>query len=183
MNNKILAFASTLIVLAAFSRLLPHPPNFTPIIALSLFGGAYFSKKSWSIMVPVLAMLLSDLALQTAFWLNLREFPGFHSSMWTVYASIAFIALLGTQLNNKISIPKVGSFALLSSILFFIFTNFSVWLFGGFYPQNTAGLAACFTAAIPFFGNTLTSTLAYSAVLFGSVEWLKNRTSSKALAQ
>lgn len=182
MSKKTLIFASILILFAAFSRLLPHPPNFTPIIAMGLFGGAYFNSRSLSILIPLLAMFLADFALQTGFWLGLREYAGFHSSLLAVYAVIALIAVIGWNLKDKISVPKVGMFALLSSVLFFVVTNFSVWMFSGFYPTNFSGLVACFTAAIPFFGNTLFSTLAYSALLFGSFAYFKSKQTTKVFA-
>src|SRR5687767_5934326 len=88
-------FFSTLVILAALTRFLPHPPNFTPIGGIALFGGAYFLNKKWAFVVPLSAMLISDL------------FIGFHSTMWAVYLSFFIISLVGLQIKNKIGVPSV----------------------------------------------------------------------------
>ena len=140
--------------LIALSRLIPHPPNFTPVIAMAVFM-PYLSRNVYSAMlVPLLAMFVSDLYL------------GFHSSMFWVYISI----LLGTTLSHyTMSIKKtyvhLGSNALVSSTIFFVITNFAVWMSGTMYPLTLDGLIICYTMAIPFFGNTLAGTLFYVSLL------------------
>ncbi len=140
--------------LIALSRLIPHPPNFTPVIAMAVFM-PYLSRDVYSAMlVPLLAMFVSDLYL------------GFHSSMFWVYISI----LLGTTLSHyTMSIKKtyvhLGSNALVSSTIFFVITNFAVWMSGTMYPLTLDGLIICYTMAIPFFGNTLAGTLFYVSLL------------------
>ena len=140
--------------LIALSRLIPHPPNFTPVIAMAVFM-PYLSRDVYSAMlVPLLAMFVSDLYL------------GFHSSMFSVYISI----LLGTTLSHyTMSIKKtyvhLGSNALVSSTIFFVITNFAVWMSGTMYPLTLDGLIICYTMAIPFFGNTLAGTLFYVSLL------------------
>ena len=138
----------------ALSRVIPHPPNFTPVIAIAVFM-PYLTRSLYSAMlVPLSAMFVSDLYL------------GFHSSMFWVYTSI----LLGTTLSQyTISMKKtyvhLGSNALLSSTIFFIVTNFAVWMSGSMYPLTIDGLLLCYTMAIPFFGNTLAGTLFYVSLL------------------
>ncbi len=140
--------------LIALSRLIPHPPNFTPVIAMAVFM-PYLTRNVYSAMlVPLLAMFVSDLYL------------GFHSSMFWVYISI----LLGTTLSHyTMSIKKtyvhLGSNALVSSTIFFVITNFAVWMSGTMYPLTLDGLIICYTMAIPFFGNTLAGTLFYVSLL------------------
>ena len=140
--------------LIALSRLIPHPPNFTPVIAMAVFM-PYLTRNVYSAMlVPLLAMFVSDLYL------------GFHSSMFWVYISI----LLGTTLSHyTMSIKKtyvhLGSNALLSATIFFVITNFAVWMSGTMYPLTLDGLIICYTMAIPFFGNTLAGTLFYVSLL------------------
>jgi hypothetical protein len=151
-----------MILAAAASRLIPHPPNFSPIAALALFGGAQFADKRLAFLVPLAAMFLSDLVL------------GLHSLIPVIYGSFALIVCLGFWVRRNQNIGRIGNAALFGSILFFAVTNFGVWLFGSFYPKTDGGLIECYTAAIPFFGNTLTSDLIYTAVLFGGVraaEW------------
>ena len=143
-----------LVGLIALSRIIPHPPNFTPVLAMAVFM-PYLTRDLYSAMlVPLSAMFVSDFYL------------GFHSSMFWVYISI----LLGTTLSQyTISIKKtyvhLGSNALLSSTIFFIITNFAVWMSGGLYPHTMDGLILCYTMAIPFFGNTLAGTLFYISLL------------------
>jgi hypothetical protein len=149
------------IVSAAAMRLLPHPPNFTPIGAMALFSGAYLGRRALAFAAPLGALLLSDLIL------------GFYPGMLIQYASVALIVLLGWAVLKRITLIGVGGAALATSVLFFVLTNFGVWLFSGMYPQTLAGLAACYVAAIPFFQNTLAGDLFFSAVLFGGFALLE----------
>lgn len=152
----------TLMVLAAaFSRLIPHPWNFTAIGAMALFGGAYFSSKKQSLLIPMLALFLSDLIL------------GLHSTMLFVYAGFALIVVLGWALRKDQPALKVGAFALLSSFIFFAVSNFGVWMMGAMYPKTLAGLAECYIAAVPFFGNQIAGDLFFSGVLFGGYAFAK----------
>ncbi|MCL5003933.1 MAG: hypothetical protein M1352_01535 [Patescibacteria group bacterium] len=149
------------ILLGALSRLLPHPPNFAPIAALALFGGAYLRKRD-AIIIPLLTMLVSDLILS-----------GYYGpTMFYVYGSFILIGLAGLWLRNHKSPFTILSSALLSSVLFFVVTNFGVWA-QGWYPHNLTGLIACYTAAIPFFRNTVLGDLSYTALFFGGFELAK----------
>ena len=147
----------TLIVLAALSRLIPHPPNFTPVEAIGLFAGAYLADRRLAFLVPLLAMALSDLVI------------GLHGGMAVIYGLIAFNVWLGLQLGPKPGALKVGGYGLLAATVFFIVSNFATWASGGGlnYTPDTAGLIACYVAALPFFVNTLAGMALYSALLFG----------------
>jgi len=163
-----------MIVLAALSRLLPHPPNFSPVEAIALFGGAYFARRTAAIWVPLAAMFLSDLALGLMnggiYWSYFLS-----AGYLLVYLCIALSALLGFGLRGRVSALRVGAYSLLGSVLFFLVTNFGAWLGSTMYPQTGAGLAAAYVAGIPFFQWTLLGTLFYSALLFGSFAWLRAR--------
>ena len=140
--------------LIALSRIIPHPPNFTPVIAMAIFMPYLTSNLYSAILVPLSAMFVSDLYL------------GFHSSMFWVYGSILLITTLSYYtMSIKSTYIHLGSNALLSSTMFFVITNFAVWMFGSMYPLTLEGLILCYTMAIPFFGNTLTSTLFYIFLL------------------
>jgi hypothetical protein len=143
-----------LILAATASRLIPHPPDFTPITAIALFGGAYFSKKWLSFLVPLASLVLSDLVL--------GHFAGPY-----VYGSFALIVCIGFLLYRRRKPLAIGFAAMASSILFFVLANFGVWLSGLLYPRTMAGLAACYIAAIPFFRNMMLGDAFYTAVLFG----------------
>jgi hypothetical protein len=144
---------------AAALRLLPHPPNFTPIAAIALFGGAQFERKRWAFAVPLAAMALSDAVLRVLFgW-------GFDP---VVYAAFALIVCLGFLLRNKRTAPlPVAGASLAAATIFYLTTNFAVWAASGMYSKTLAGLVTCYVAAIPFFGPTVAGDLFYSAVLFG----------------
>lgn len=158
LNPRFLALLAMVLAAAAF-RLLPHPPNFTPVGAMALFAGATFAGRRIALLVPIVAMVLSDLLL------------GFSAITPFVYGSIALAAVIGFRLRHRRSVAGVLGGALASSILFFIITNFAVWVLFDYYPKTPAGLAACYVAAIPFFQNTLAGDLFFSAALFGGL-WI-----------
>jgi hypothetical protein len=160
MNARILTVLAAIVAAAAF-RLVPHFPNFTPIGAMALFGGAYFGKRGLAFVAPIAAMLLSDAII------------GFQSGILVVYASVALIVLLGQLALSRPTVLRVGAAALASSVLFFVITNFGTWLLSGMYPMTLSGLAACYVAAIPFFQNTVAGDLFYSALLFGGFALLE----------
>ena len=143
------------ILAAAALRLVPHPPNFSPIDAMALFSGAYLGRRGIAFVAPLAALLLSDLAL------------GFYHGMATVYATVALIVVVGWWISSRRTPLRIGAAAIVGSVLFFVITNFGMWLFSGFYPLTGAGLAACYVAAIPFFQNTVAGDLFYAAILFG----------------
>ena len=154
-NNSRLVALLVAILAAATLRLVPHPPNFTPIGAMALFSGAYLGRRPLAFVAPLGALLLSDLVL------------GFYHGMATVYFSVGLIVLIGWVALNRVSPVRVGAAAITSSVLFFVITNFGMWLFSGFYPRTLAGFEACYIAAIPFFQNTVAGDLFYATLLFG----------------
>lgn len=163
---------SLLILLAAFSRLIPHPPNFTPVGAMALFGAAYFSKRYLTFVVPLIAMWLSDLVLNNVVYAQYFDgfvlfYPGFY---WT-YSAFIVIGLVGFFLLKRAKPQNIFIASLSASILFFLVSNFGVWASGMMYPKDLSGLLACYTAAIPFFQNTLMGDLVYCGVLFGVFEF------------
>jgi hypothetical protein len=158
------AVLSGMILLAALSRLIPHPPNFTPIGAMALFGGACFANRRIAFVVPLAAMLLSDLAIGL---LSGDMSLGLHRLIPVVYGSFGLIVCLGFWLRKHRAVLPVAGAALAGSVLFFVLTNFGVWALGSWYPKTWEGLVACYVAAIPFFHNTLLGDAVYDTVLFG----------------
>ena len=146
--------ALTLILFAAVSRLIPHPPNFTPLISIALFSGFVFQRKLRSLAIAFLAMLLTNI------------FLGFDSISWVVMAILAGMTAWGWRLKRGRTPRWWPFYALASSLSFFILSNFYVWIEGRLYPVTFQGFSACYLAAIPFFKNTLLSTLLYSLALF-----------------
>lgn len=164
-----------LILLGALSRLLPHPPNATPVLAVALFGGAYFSDTHWAFGVPLFAMLTSDLVL------SLTQGHALLTPIQaTVYGCIGAVAGLGVWALARVSVLRVATTGLAGALLFFVVTNFAVWVGGSLYPHTLSGLLECYVAALPFFRNTLLSTWGYAALLFGVFEGAKVRFPSLA---
>lgn len=134
-------------ILGLLSRLIPHVPNFTPVIAIALFSGAYLNKK-YSLWVPLSLYVISDLIM------------GLHEVVLFTWGSIVLIAVLGLALRKHRTFKNSLLYTLLSAVLFFIITNFGVWL-GGWYPHTFQGFIQCYTLAIPFFRVSLIAALCY----------------------
>jgi hypothetical protein len=139
------------------------PYNFTPVEAIALFGGAYFADRRLAFIVPLAAMLLADLII------------GLHELIPVIYGCIALTTLLGLNLRNRVRALPVAGYAFASAVMFYLVTNFFVWLMGDMYPHDGAGLVACYIAGIPFFNGTLAGTLLWSALLFGGFELMRRR--------
>jgi hypothetical protein len=157
------ALLAGMILAAAASRLLPHPPNFTPVGALALLGGACFPRARTALLVTGGAMLVSDLVI------------GLHDQMAAVYASLALVVALGRGLRPRRTPGRVAGTALASSVVFFLGSNLGVWAGGAIYPRSLEGLWACYVAALPFFGGTLLGDLFYASVLFGGLALAERR--------
>jgi prepilin signal peptidase PulO-like enzyme (type II secretory pathway) len=158
--KKIIPFlAAIFVIIGAVLRFAPHFPNFAPIAAMALFGGVYLSKK-YALIVPLVAMFVSDL------------FIGFYDVklMAGVYLSFLLIGLIGLFVKKHKNISTIIGGTILGSVLFFVITNFAVWVFYNWYPHTLAGLGQCFAMAIPFFKGTLMGDLFYVAILFGIYE-------------
>ena len=169
-----------IILLAAISRLLPHPPNFSPVEAVALFGGAYFARRSVAIWVPLVAMFVSDLALGLINGGSYSEYF-LSAGFGLVYLCIAVSTVLGFGLRGRVSAGRVLGYSLLGSVLFFLVTNFGAWLGSPIYPPTGAGLLAAYVAGIPFFQNTLLGTLFYSTLMFGTFAALRRHNPELAL--
>ena len=159
-SNRFLVITG-MVLAAAFFRLIPHPPNFAPIAAIALFGGAYFTKKWAAFVVPLTAMFITDL------------FLGYHVTLWAVYFSFVLIVVIGMTVIKQKKIGNIFFASVISSVLFFLITNFGFWLSDTYYDMTGTGLIACYTAAIPFFHQTLLSDLMFVAILFGLYEIIK----------
>ena len=141
-----------LILVLSFSRLIPHPWNFTPILAVGIFSGFYFKNFILSLFIVILSMFIGDL------------FLGFHSTMFFTYISLALAVVIGLFIKH-FKFTEILFSGLASSVCFFIITNFGAWLTLEMYEKNFAGLLQSYVLAIPFFHNTLISTFLYLIVL------------------
>ena len=155
LNKKQLVLIS-FVIIAVLLRLLPHIPNVTPVTAVALFSGAYFVNKKYAFIIPLLMMFLSDM------------FLGFSGITFFVYAAFILVTYIGVSA-KRMNIKTI----LLSSISFFVITNFGVWLM--YYPKDLNGLLECYTLAIPFFRNSLLGDFFYAGVLYYGFEFVSNR--------
>ncbi len=161
-----------LVGLCAVVRLVPHPPNFTPVASAALFAGFFFDRRLVACAVPLLAVLVSDAVL-----------GGYSRSvMIAVYAAHVFPVLLGLCFANCMTPLRVGGSAVLSAVVFYLATNLAVWCNGILFERTAEGLVACYTAALPFFQHTLLGNFFWSAAIFGTyaaanriVGWLELR--------
>ena len=155
---------TAMIFAAAMMRIIPHWPNFTPIAAIALFGGTFLKRKDLAFMVPVAAMLLSDLII------------GFHSTMLPVYLSFIAIVGFGLFLQRRLTVMNTITASVVASLLFYLVTNFASWSSGMMpYPMNVAGLMQSYIAGLPFLFNGLLGDLFYTSVLFGAAYLVTNR--------
>jgi uncharacterized protein DUF6580 len=155
---------------AAATRLAPHLWNLTAVGAVCLFGGAYFQRKWAAFLMPLAALAVSDVLLQTF------VYPG-QGPNYFKYVCFALTVPLGLALRGRTTFLPVTSTAVGAAALFFLLSNFEVWIsgHGQTYPRNLAGLIACYIAAIPFGLNMLYGNLLFSAALFGGMEFIKAR--------
>lgn len=176
-----------LILIGFIYRILPlNIPNVSPIAAMALLGGLYLNKKWLAFLVPIVALFASDLILNNTinrvFFAERTGFIVFADYMLWTYAAFALTVVIGFILARSKSMTKilVGGFS--ASVLFFVVTNFGTWTMGTLYPDNFAGLSACFAAAIPFFRNTLIGNMVFITLTVGAVELFRARSGKLSLA-
>lgn len=163
-SNSRFFIISALIILGAFSRLIPHLPNVTCISALALFGAATYHKKILGFLIPLTALFITDCII------------GFYPGMLWVYGAFALVTLIGFGLRSNLSTTKLVGASLLSSLSFFIITNFGTWFSGTMYAHTPQGLMDCYAAGLLFARNEALGTLFYSAVLFGGFYLVQRKT-------
>ena len=162
MKTKLITLSIIVFAIAIF-RILPHPANVSPVAAMALFGGVYFADKRVALIIPFVALLLSDLII------------GLHDTMIFVYASFALTMVIGYWLKDRQNIMTITSATIVSSGLFYLVTNFGAWLSHSMYPLTAQGLMQAYVAGLPFLQNTLLGNLFFSAVLFGGFYLLQKR--------
>jgi len=168
-----------LITLGVAGRLLPHPPNFTPMAAIALFAGFIFVKRYMAVVAVVAAMLLTD---YFAFgYLSPDWFAS--KSMMVVYLALLFPIVFRGFLQKKLGILRIAGAALASSTVFFVATNFAVWAFSPMYEKTFTGIVLCYTMAIPFFQNTIAGDMMWSGIIFGSYFALRHFSKLRVLTE
>ena len=166
-------FPISLILILALARLMPHPPNFTPIIAVAIMSGYFFKNINLSFLTLIVAMLVSDL------------FIGFYENVIFVYASLLLITFVFYKISNKINFKNLFIYSFAGSLIFFIVSNFGVWALGSpgvydiVYEKNLNGLVECYILAIPFFWNTFLSTVIFAYPVIFIYKTLTAQSSSR----
>ena len=145
-------------VILALSRIIPHPQNFTPILASAIMAPMLIKDRWVGMAIPIVAMFISDVII------------GFHPYQFVIYSSIFAIALVTPMRKNY---TRLGIMAVCGSVWFFITTNFAEWIIWDYYPKTIEGLITCYTLAIPFFKNTLISTCLFTGLLTFSIKYLE----------
>ena len=151
-----------LILFAAIARILPHPPNVTPVAAMALFGGAYLSRR-YALAYPLMVMALSDCVLNLFFGVS-----WFLPESLFVYGSFLIAGFFGLWCRSRRNIGVLYLVCLASSIQCYLVTNFGTWLVSGLYPKNGTGLLQCYLAGVPFFRNSLVGDLFWFSLLLGA---------------
>jgi hypothetical protein len=180
-QNKTLVFSAGLLVItAAFTRVFPHAPNFTALGAMAIFGGSVIKDKKLAFLLPLAALLLSDVCLQL--FTSTKGFYG--TTQFFVYGAFLIITALATLVSKR-SVSNIALAAVWSGVIFFVLSNLGVWVSSNTYPKTMAGLSACYAAAIPFyknefFGNfilnSIMSNVFYSALMFGVYAYVERKT-------
>ena len=155
MLNKNIIYFGLIMIVVSLLRFVPHPPNMTPVIAVSILAVTWFKRSVFQFGFPLLIMLLTDMVI------------GFHSLMPVVYLAIMCAGLTGFILKKRSSFSTILGSGLVSSIIFFVMTNFGVWVLSSMYPKTVLGLMSCYVAAIPFFHNTVIATVGILVGVFG----------------
>jgi len=181
MKNRV-SIIGVLIICAAAYRLIPHPYNFAPITGMALLAGSYLkSKKSLAILLPLVALFVSDIILNNTLYRSFYQSEGFvlfQPYMITTFLSLILIVGIG-MLVKKFKLFQIIGASVGSSVLFFTVTNFGSWLEIPLYPKNLIGLTECFAAGLPFFPATVFGDLVFSLILFGLAAlvfgWMERR--------
>jgi hypothetical protein len=141
------------IVLGILSRFLPHPPNFTALNSIALFGACFLGGLNFSLLTVFIVMLISDLVF------------GVHPTMLFVYFSYTLIVFMGHLCLKKKSLHYSPLYLVFSSLIFFVVSNMGSWLTDPFYSKTFAGLSFCYLSALPFLANQVAGDLCYGAIL------------------
>ncbi len=174
-NYIVVGFA---VLVAALSRIIPHPDNFTATESLALFGAAYLTRKQYAVLLPIIMMFLTDFVINNtiarSYFSQETGLIWFNGYMLYGWLGIALTALAGTIMLKNINVLSVGAASVSAPLIFFLVTNFGVWVGSQtLYPKSLEGLIACYVAGIPFLKSSLLSTVFFSALLFTSFEFAK----------
>lgn len=167
-----------MVLIAGFSRIIIHIDNFTPLGAMCLFGGAYFSNKWKAYLTPLLTLLLSDMVIQGIVLQGKYGFPLYEGWYW-IYGSFAIMVFIGNYIIKNIGVGNIILSSIVIALIHWIITDFGVWLGGcnGLYTKDLNGFILCYMMAVPYMIKFLLGTLFYSFIMFGLFELAKKKIS------
>lgn len=181
MNKKVIISVVLMALIVSFYRIMPKPEGvwgITPMFSIALFSGSLFrTKKIWAFLLPTLALFFSDVLWQ------MIDTTGFYKGQLWNYMLLVGVTFLGFLI-RKIKILNVVIYSLLAPTLYFLFSNFLVWITGGGFnrPKTIDGLLQTYIDGWPFyFPWQLLSTLLFSIVLFGGLYWISNLSHAQAI--
>lgn len=173
-NTKVVAIIA-LVMGAGLMRLIPNTNGFVPVTAATLFAAAYIGRKGWAVLLPIFSVWITDLILNNTIYSELfNGFTWFTPGFAFQFGAYALISLLGFSLHQKPGTGKLFGYSVLSSLIFFVITNFGVWT-TGFYTEDAAGLTECFVMGIPFLERSLVADVTFSIILFQGFAFLQKR--------
>ena len=168
-KNKSVLMITAIVIFGVIARLLPHFPNFAPMGAIALFAVAFYKRKSLALIMPVTAWWLSFLFLNNTRYAVTEEISWFTLDQLFSIIALIIIVVLGGLLLKKVSLSKVILGSTGASLVFFVISNFGVWMKGMLYPKTIQGLIECYSMALPFYQATFLSDMIYSSMFFGAM--------------
>lgn len=165
-------FLVTLIILGVMSRFVPHYPNFTAVGAVALLSGRYLGHKFYRYFTPLFVLWISEVVLNQVVYPEYSfGWPSWIGDTWT-YFGMALTIFIGSEMIKKVNGMNIVQSAILSSVVFFILSNFGVWTSGTMYPTHFGGLISAYIAGIPYFWSSLLANVIFSLIFFGGYEWI-----------
>lgn len=165
------------ILVGMVGRLVPHIANVTPLTSMSLLAGAMLSRKQ-SLLVILVTMLFSDIAIGLLF-----HYPLFGAWSIFTYSGFALITVFGSRLTLQTKVMNAIGMLVISTLFFWIWTNFGAWLLSGMYPRTISGFWTCYVMALPFLRNALIGSLIWFVVLFSCFRMIRINNVYKFLFQ
>jgi hypothetical protein len=164
-NGRLIVFTLILVALATAFKFFFGPDldwsGFSPVIAIALFSGFIIKQKDLSFILPLLALFLSDVIIQLLYTQGLFKYPGFYSGQWINYLLLLSATLIGWLLKGK-SYGSLLAGAVAAPTVFFLLSNFSVWIGNQVtYSKDFNGLMTCYAAGLPFYKNALVASLVF----------------------
>lgn len=185
-NGRLIVFTILLIALATACKYFFGPSlawsGFSPVIAIALFAGFILKQKDISFLFPLLALLISDTIIQGLYENNLFPYAGFYSGQWKNYLILLLAALIGLIVKGR-SLISLFTGAVIAPTIFFLLSNFSVWLSQDvLYPKSFNGLMSCYTAGLPFYRNSLIATVVFLPLVLFTYNYMMRKKAVLTLA-